>query len=694
MCCGALMMLACAKLPHGRAAIDAVDVEGNDTVSGGDIEEKMATRSSPKFLGLFRGVVFDYEVFDLYVLQRDLARVERYYRARGFYKARARAGRVYYVDPHHVRVEVQVLEGPPTSIAKIAIQGLDGVDDDTATLAREAVDLRLEKGARFEEDSFSEAEDALRRALTDNGYAWAKVKRTAQVDLPSDRAFVRFDVEPGPVAHYGQISVSGLEDLPESKLRNALLLTPGDRYSTAEIEDAQQAALDLGVFSSVEIQSKLGEGPNPERVVPLHVQVQPSTLHAVKLGVGAQLDVTRADVHLIAGWEHKNLFGGLRHFSVELRPGLVFYPTRFPSLQPPTHYLPEAKLHSELRQPGFIEGRTNGFVRGEYNIYPVLLSTEVDSKAPILGYREAKGTVGVDRKFWRFYARPSYNVEYNTPFAYAGQLDSALDPLFISYGSLFGTLDFRDDYVEPHQGVFLAGEVQVAGGPFGGDAQDVKLEPEARFYVPLGRDLTLAMRAATGFVFPRNYGDSIESNAKNRRPPPGVSRDAWARDVQIAFFRALFSGGPSSNRGYGLHGVGPHGVIPFFRPDLAAQQLTTSCDPQSPDYDSARCALPLGGLTRWEASIGLRYDISDPLSGAVFCDSSDVAPTELTFRFDRPHLSCGVGARYGTPVGPVRLDLGYRVPGLQTLGDDSGEGVPPTLFGAPIAVHIAIGEAF
>ncbi len=669
-------------------------MEGNDAVATSDIEEKMASRESPKFLGLFRGMVFDYEVFDLYVLQRDLARVERYYRARGFYKARARAGRVFYVDPHHVRVLVEVSEGPPTLIGRLDLFGLDGVDPDVAKLAKDAMRAHLKTGARFEEQKFSDAEEAIRRALTDNGYAWAKVRRVAQVNLPTDRAAVRFDITSGPIAHVGSIDISGLEGLPESKVRNALLVERGDLYSTSELEDAQQAALDLGVFSSVEIESKLGDGPNPERVVPLVVRVHPSKLHSVKLGVGAQLDVIRADLHLISGWEHKNLFGGLRHFSVELRPGVVFYPTRFPSLNPPTHYLPEAKLRSELRQPGFLEGRTNGFLRGEYNIYPVLLSTEVDPDAPILGYREAKGAVGVDRKFWKLYARPSYNLEFNTPFAYAGTLDSALDPLWISYLSLFASLDFRDDDVEPHEGVFLAGEVQTAGGPLGGDAHDYKFLPEARFYVPLAKKLTLALRGATGFVFPQNYGDSIASNAENRRPPPGVSRDAWARDVQIAFFRALFSGGPSSNRGYGLHGVGPHGVIPFFRPDLAAAQLTTSCDPQSPDYDTARCALPLGGLTLWEASVGLRYDISDPLSGATFCDSSDVAPTEVTFRFDRPHLSCGIGARYGTPVGPVRLDLGYRIPGLQTLGDDSGEGSPPTLFGAPIAVHIAIGEAF
>ena len=35
--------------------------------------------------------------------------------------------------------------------------------------------------------------------------------------------------------------------------------------------------------------------------------------------------------------------------------------------------------------------------------------------------------------------------------------------------------------------------------------------------------------------------------------------------------------------------------------------------------------------------------------------------------FDVPHLSVGLGLRYMTPVGALRLDIGYRVPGAQWL---------------------------
>src|SRR4030095_13701821 len=100
---GSLGTTGCASIPKGRAVVNDVDFQGQQELSESELDDTLATRESPQFLGLFAGVVYDYEVFNLYVLGRDLQRVERYYRARGFYKARVRAGRVFYEDPKHVR---------------------------------------------------------------------------------------------------------------------------------------------------------------------------------------------------------------------------------------------------------------------------------------------------------------------------------------------------------------------------------------------------------------------------------------------------------------------------------------------------------------------------------------------------------------------------------------------------------------
>src|SRR5947207_982251 len=112
---------ACASIPRGRSAVDDVKVRGARRVEASDVEDKIATAPSPKFLGLFRGVIYDYEILDRIILQRDLARIERYYRARGFYDARARVARVIRLNPEHVRVEIVVDEGRPVLVRDVRI---------------------------------------------------------------------------------------------------------------------------------------------------------------------------------------------------------------------------------------------------------------------------------------------------------------------------------------------------------------------------------------------------------------------------------------------------------------------------------------------------------------------------------------------------------------------------------------------
>jgi outer membrane protein insertion porin family/translocation and assembly module TamA len=221
-----------------------------------------------------------------------------------------------------------------------------------------------------------------------------------------------------------------------------------------------------------------------------------------------------------------------------------------------------------------------------------------------------------------------------------------------------------------------------------------------------------------GFLWASNYGKNwqteLENSAATSTPlPPGappsavaaqeVARAELERNVQIIYFRGFFSGGPSTNRGYPILGVSPYGVVPFLNPATAAQQVQFSCDPNLPSFNAESCFLPVGGFTLWEFQNSLRFDISGPLSAQVFCDMSDVSPNEGDIRLGYPHMSCGIGAAYDTPAGPIRVDIGYRIPPLQVLGYKSEtaafnanpvNGLPPTILGLPLAIAIGIGEAY
>jgi outer membrane protein insertion porin family/translocation and assembly module TamA len=423
------------------------------------------------------------------------------------------------------------------------------------------------------------------------------------------------------------------------------------------------------------------------------VKVEKAKLRSVHVGGGVAIDALKSDIHARLGWEDQSFLGGLRKLQLELTPGAVIYPTRLPSFETPERLLPQGRFRSEFRQPGFITGRNNLVLKGQVMASPVLPSKDHFEDAPIIGYIDYRASAGIERTYRRLYATLAQNVQLIVPFMYKGERDRDLHHRVVSYPSLYTTLDLRDDAIHPHRGIFVANDLQVAG--VFGDARDVRVQPELRAYVPLGKRLTLAGRGSIGLLFARNYGQTVEVNALTGGSG-GASRGDWVRDIQLMFLRGFFSGGAGSNRGYSAREIGPHGVVPFYNPGQSAdpREQSVDCSPGSETYEPAVCDLPLGGFTLWEAALELRYPIASALSGTVFVDSSDVSPREMSFRFNRPHLSVGAGLRYDTPVGPVRFDIGYRVPGLQAPQGAADEGTPDEVFGLPIAASFGIGESF
>src|SRR5690606_16708745 len=143
----------------------------------------------------------------------------------------------------------------------------------------------------------------------------------------------------------------------------------------------------------------------------------------------------------------------------------------------------------------------------------------------------------------------------------------------VSYPELFLRLDARDDRLEPTRGAYGSATLQVAG--VGGDARDVKVQPEVRVYVPLGGRYTFAARGSFGLLFADNYGSTIPDNAISGL---AAADDASiVRDIQLMFLRGFFAGGPGSNRGYALREIGPHGRVPFYNPGQTSDAFEGRC---------------------------------------------------------------------------------------------------------------------
>jgi outer membrane protein insertion porin family/translocation and assembly module TamA len=384
------------------------------------------------------------------------------------------------------------------------------------------------------------------------------------------------------------------------------------------------------------------------------------------------------------------------------------------TLQTSPRFFPVLDSSVTLEQPAIFNGRTLGSVRVAYSRRPVLysLARDADPKQErVIGYNQPSGRVGIERSFLgqRILLRPSYNLQARVPFMYQGEKPVGLETIWTSYprletvfqsmaGDIFKDRAKRDLVVSFRNSLEIAG-MKVGGTTLlGGSVSDIKIEPEARFVVPLrakrrdpeqrAGDVTLAGRVKFGFILAPDYGGTLRTD----RPMMGGSTTA---DQQRLLTRAFYSGGANSNRGYAQMAISPHGPVGFLVP--------TSVNCLDENYASSdQCIRPLGGFTQWEMSVELRYAGLYPITVVAFADAADVSRDIGTLQFNYPHLSVGPGVRYESPVGPIRLDFGIRVPGAQAWGQSRlptdpaahGQERPVFFFDLPMAVQLAIGDAF
>jgi outer membrane protein assembly factor BamA len=686
----AVLCFGCsATLPEGKDAVDAVEISGAPPDTADDILKGLATKPTPGFWGKR-----EFSTLDEAQLARDIERIERELRRRGYYEARVIATRIIFKKERHVRVELEINSGEPIIIRELKTTGLAELPFEPAQAAVQEIEIELND--IFDEDLYEAAKQDVADSLANSGYAYARVGGHAKIDLATHRAEVLISATPGRRCVFGDIKVEGLKDLDEQKIRQLVGIKPGTQYSVEQIRIARATLFDLGVFSRAEVTPTLDDSSQDK--IPLTVRVEESTFKDVTVGAGARLDLLRLAVVAQGSWTHRNFFGGLRKFTLSTRPGLTFFPTSIDYLRAPTALFPENFATARLEQPGFIESRTQGFIEAGYNVYPLLYPLPKDTdetkydprEERVIGYSEITTSVGIERTFFGTILPTTFslNVQSNTPFNYQGD-DSfpGLEAVLVTYPELVNHIDFRDDPIQPTEGVFVRNSIQVAVPLVSGQVSDLRIHPEIRTFYPLDDNhrVILATRAGVGMVLANNYGES-EGDYKD----PNVVADQHKK-----LFRAFYSGGPGSNRGYPYRRIGPQGPIGFLIPN------DIDCDDPA-DRDLPTCIRPLGGLTMWEFSTEIRVKTSKEWSFVGFIDASNVSLNALEFKFDAPHISIGPGVRYLSPVGPVRVDVGWRVPGLQKFSSESSENrdiaeVPPydeQSWWQRFALHILIGEDF
>ena len=152
MTTGFSSVLGCASLPRRGASVDDVSVEGEQEVDEEDIQDKIATRKSPKFLALFRGVVYDYEISTATSCSATCSASSATTERAVFTKPECvPRGSFTWTTSTSVSV-IEVEEGPPVTVRCASVSGLDALPAELRAEVRVELDATIKLGDRFEEE--------------------------------------------------------------------------------------------------------------------------------------------------------------------------------------------------------------------------------------------------------------------------------------------------------------------------------------------------------------------------------------------------------------------------------------------------------------------------------------------------------------------------------------------------------------
>ena len=579
-------------------------------------------------------------------LERDMVRLRGVYWQRGFRETTIDT--VVTRGRHGLRIAFVVKEGPPTLVDTVSVEPVG----ELLTSDEVARAVRIERGRPLDLASLDTGLIALRNRLWDAGHADATFEPDIRVDDRLRRATVRIVVDPRWRTRVGSIDIEGNQRLSEAALKSALTLRPGDDFRRKDVLESQKYLYQsLGVATATIIGPPTGDSlkdirvlvrENPPRRIALSAGL--NTIEFVQLGARAgfyavaggrwQIDLRGAVGNLFA----RQLEGAgpftdvpttaegdavMRDFTQPTWQGSAEL-ARLWAGSPKNRFTVGAFSHQRLEPAVFIE---RGF--GAFTAF----TREVAQRSPLtLGYRLERAAVDApDVLFCQSYGQCS-----------RAAADALREPRRLASVTLNWWLDRSNNAVAPSHGYTLRADADHASAATGSEFRHSRLAAEATTYVKLGAAV-LAARARGGWV--RSPASSADESSRAALHP-----------------RALFfAGGVESVRGYAENQLGPR-VLRVRSEDLIASGCTAesvadaSCDPAAAPA-SVFSPRPIGGTTLLEGTVEVRAPLGGKIGGVVFVDAARV---QIERNASTGAVTPGLGLRYESNVGTLRLDLGWR----------------------------------
>lgn len=440
-----------------------------------------------------------------------------------------------------------------------------------------------------------DAEARLFRELREQGRPFVAVtNRDIIADAAIDRLEYDVDLAPGNPVPFGETFVEGAKDVDPGFIAYMAGIKADEVFSPKELAEARERLLKLDVFSSVTVRAAKAQAADGS----LPVQIEVGERKFGFYGVGATYSNTEgAGASGYVGY--RNLFGRAESIRLDAQVSRIGA----------TAISGQARETDEVDYSTSLVFRKPG-VLGPNSVY--IGSLEAGRQQPL----------AYDRQFYAATSGVEYEIDPNQTLSvilrgeseeitdYLGTRDYLLASLPMTY-----TFDNRDNELNPTEGFYAKALVEPTYG-FNTETPFAKTRLDGRSYLSLSDTdrFILAGRVGYGTIF----GADLEDIPNDRR---------------------FFAGGGGSVRGYEFQSIGPY--FPSFAP---------------PGFNEDFTDTPTGGLSLFEASVEARIGVTDTIQIVPFVDAGSVSD-DFVPDFSNFKIGAGVGARYLTSFGPIRLDV-------------------------------------
>lgn len=441
-------------------------------------------------------------------LSADLESLRTYYLNRGYLEFNIESTQVSITpDMQDIYITVNITEGPQYKVADVKLAGeLLLPEDELRKL------IKLAPGDVFSRERLTESVKLITDRLGDDGYAFANINASPQLDKEKQQVAFTFFVDPGRRVYVRRIHITGNSRTRDEVIRREMRQFEGGWYSTSKINRSKQRIDRLNYFLAVDVETPAV--PNATDQIDVNVQVKEKATGAVMFGAGYS---NMEGIILSGSVAQDNIFGTGKFVNLMVNTGRV------------------NKIYSlSYTDPYF----TRDGVTGGFDIYKRVLNTQ--SLQSVMNFNT--DTTGIN-----------FRVGIPLNESDSVQLGLGAENTVIQLGpnSPQRNIDFVNKFGESTNNIPLtaswrrdgrdsaiwttSGNTQrlyaEAGMP-GVDLTYYKVSYDHSWYYPLSDTFTLMLKGELG------YGDGY--NGKD-----------------LPFFKNFFAGGNTSVRGYNISSLGP-----------------------------------------------------------------------------------------------------------------------------------------